>query len=343
MSANILKYRNAFEISQAILDIAGIDEFPINLDDLFSSKKGAPILVSSMEDYNAWMFKKHPGHWSPLFVLDAKCFYYPDRNAYMIVYNEARPETRIRFSLAHELAHIVLGHLDDDRTEVCRGGVEDPIYYAMEGAANTFAGNFLAPPILIDYFLAGGPFDAQCLSIRFDVSPSAMRDYRAEDYKYWKTLTPNKHEKALLERCSPLFHLCICAECGATFSIEGAMFCPICGANSSNFSPCKKEATKMVYPHIGLTEKGHVKECLICKNEEHVEGADFCMICGSPIVNHCIGALAENVPLEYTQCSHDEPLPGNARFCPYCGSRTSFFKEKVLTPWDEEDGSPLPF
>ena len=53
MSSKIIKYHRAFNASQTLLDITGIDEFPLNFDDLFSKKKRAPILVSSMKDYNA--------------------------------------------------------------------------------------------------------------------------------------------------------------------------------------------------------------------------------------------------------------------------------------------------
>lgn len=342
MSANIIKYRSAFDVSQTLLDITGINEFPLNFDDIFSKKKRDPILVSSMKDYNEWVFSKHPSHWEPIFVSDAKCFYYPDRDTYMILYNEARPKTRIRFSLAHELGHIVLGHLNNERTEISRGGVDDPTYYAMEGAANTFAGNLLAPPILIDDFLSGAKFDVERISTRFNISPSASKDYRSEDYKYWKTLIPSKHEKAVLKRCHSGLHKQVCIECGATFEIKGALFCPICGATSLSFRFRGKEGEEMIFPGAKLNKSGQAKECLQCKNEEHLEDAEFCMICGKPIINRCTFAIDENASSAYGQCSHDEPLPGNARYCPYCGSKTTFYEQGVLLSYDD-DTSPLPF
>ena len=260
----------------------------------------------------------------------------------MILYNEARPETRIRFSLAHELGHIVLGHLNNERTEISRGGVDDPTYYALEGAANTFAGNLLAPPILIDDFLAGAEFDVERISTRFNISPSAAKDYRAEDYRYWKTLNPSKHEKAILKRCHPGLHKQVCIECGAAFEIEGALFCPICGANSSSICYRGKDDAGMIYSGAELKESGQAKECLQCKNEEHLADAEFCMVCGKPIINRCISAIDQNVPIGYEQCSHGEPLPGNARFCPYCGSKTTFYQHGVLLAYDD-DMLPLPF
>lgn len=343
MSSKIIKYHRAFNASQTLLDITGIDEFPLNFDDLFSKKKRAPILVSSMKDYNAWVFSKHPSQWDPVFVLDAKCFYYPDRDTYMILYNEARPETRIRFSLAHELGHIVLGHLNNERTEISRGGVDDPTYYALEGAANTFAGNLLAPPILIDDFLAGAEFDVERISTRFNISPSAAKDYRAEDYRYWKTLNPSKHEKAILKRCHPGLHKQVCIECGAAFEIEGALFCPICGANSSSICYRGKDDAGMIYSGAELKESGQAKECLQCKNEEHLADAEFCMICGKPVINRCTSAIDQSVSSECWQCSHNEPLPGNARYYPYCGSKTTFYEQGVLFAYNDDDVLPFPF
>ncbi len=334
MSSNIIKYHDAFNMSQTLLDITGIDEFPLNFDDLFSKKKRAPIFVSSTKDYNAWVFSKHPSQWNPVFISDAKCFYYPDRDAYMILYNEARPETRIRFSLAHELGHIVLGHLNNERTEISRGGVDDPTYYALEGAANTFAGNLLAPPILIDDFLSGAEFNVERISTRFNISPSATKDYRAEDYKYWKTLIPSKHEKAILKRCHSGLHKQICIECGATFEIKGALFCPICGASSLSICFRGRDSEEMIYQGVELKESGQVRECLQCKNSEHLEGASYCMICGTRIVNYCTNAMAPYF-VNDEQCTHTEPLPGNARYCPYCGSETTFLADGLLKNWED--------
>ena len=350
MSSNIIKYHGAFNMSQTLLDITGIDEFPLNFDDLFSKKKRAPIFVSSMKDYNAWVFSKHPSQRNPVFVSDAKCFYYPDRDAYMILYNEARPGTRIRFSLAHELGHIVLGHLNNERTEISRGGVDDPTYYALEGAANTFAGNLLAPPILIDDFLSGAEFNVERISTRFNISPSATKDYRAEDYKYWKTLIPSKHEKAILKRCHSGLHKQACIECGAAFEIKGALFCPICGCllDGTHFlhqlRTTGKGAGYMEYPGIELDEKDRAIECPVCHNTELYSKGRFCIICGNSLVNLCSAAQE---PFD-SSCQNNDPLPGNARYCPFCGAESTFFQKGILPHWNEnseeiDNDGELPF
>ena len=85
----------------------------------------------------------------------------------------------------------------------------------------------------------------------------------------------------------------------------------------------------MIYPAIQLREDGRVVECLHCKNEE-IETGDFCKICGKVIINRC--AQSFQGPCEE---SGGKPLPGNARFCPYCGSNTTFFNDKLLVPWNK--------
>lgn len=54
----------------------------------------------------------------------------------VIFYNDQRPRERIRFTLAHELAHLVLEHPDEESDE-------------LEGEADIFANYLLAPAPLI--------------------------------------------------------------------------------------------------------------------------------------------------------------------------------------------------
>lgn len=332
MSANIKKYRKAFDASQILINLTKIDEFPVDFYDLFAKKKGAPILVSSLKDFNTWM---NPDDAPPLYVYDAKCVYYPDRNAFLIIYNENRPKTRIRFSFAHELGHIILGHLDDERTEISRGGVDDRAYYIMEGQANTFAGNFLAPPILIQEWLLDSPFNAKSIAERFNISPSASKDYRAEDYNYWKTIRPSAREISILKRCREGLHRRKCNICGSQFSIKNARYCPLCGSNSIDICKPKGEVSEVKYSSVKTGKNGHVLKCPNCDNEEFPENSNYCMICGKVTVNQCTFAIQDDASFENWQCQHTEPLPGNARYCPYCGSKTTFLTHEILKPWDQ--------
>lgn len=120
------------------------------------------------------------------------------------------------------------------------------------------------------------------------------------------------------------------------------LFCCICGnpLTDGDFWGRMKYtntgAGYMIYPGVKLNEQGQTRQCLLCKNEEHVNGAKYCMICGKPAINQCTYAIidSDQVSCYGDQCRHQEALPGNARFCPYCGSQTTFLEADLLTVWD---------
>ncbi len=58
------------------------------------------------------------------------------KSRYIIFYNDLKDQTTIRFTLAHELGHIILGHTKDGVTE--------------NREANCFARNFLCPVPIIE-------------------------------------------------------------------------------------------------------------------------------------------------------------------------------------------------
>ncbi len=79
-----------------------------------------------------------------------------------IFYNDDMPHSRIRFSLLHELGHIVLSTED-------------------EVSANTFASHLLAPRIVIHYSNCKNVVDVMKI---FDLSEQAA-NYAFEDYRRW--------------------------------------------------------------------------------------------------------------------------------------------------------------
>jgi len=155
-------------------------EAPVNMWGLLR-RRG--VLLQTKEEYREWCRSK--GEEPKSFIRDAKCFCCHLHRVYLIIYEDMTHPLRMRFSLAHEFAHIALGHLNDDRTELGRGGVPDGLYWALEAEANTFAGNFLAPPVLI-YKLHEkiGKIDAKTIAYKFRLSDQAS-EWRLEDYKIW--------------------------------------------------------------------------------------------------------------------------------------------------------------
>ena len=96
---------------------------------------------------------------------DGFCLLFEDRNheQWYIFYDDTMPEKRIRFTIMHEVAHIVLDHTEHSEL--------------AESEANFFAGYALAPPLVF----ALEPNDFTEIADRFDLSYecalNAMRSY----------------------------------------------------------------------------------------------------------------------------------------------------------------------
>lgn len=94
----------------------------------------------------------------------------------------------------------------------------------------------------------------------------------------------------------------------------------------------------MIYKKVEIGPDGRVLACLGCGSEQHFNQGNYCTICGKPIINFCACLKRSNFDSRFEPCSEAAgiPLPGNARFCPFCGSQTVFNLEGLLKPWQEE-------
>lgn len=340
---SIKLYTDAFEISQIILNMYQLNVFPININNFIKKlqSKYRIIAISSREYEN--YCKINPSIKSNNFfkIKDGRTIYYPKEDIYVIIYNPYKSRYRIRFTLMHELAHILLEHLEDTCTEIGRGGIADSSYYKMEGEANTFAGNFLAPPILInDAYPAGDP-DTYDICRMFGISKQAVNEYRYRDYLYWKTIPHHQDELDILARYHDTINNKYCSQCNTRLPLN-INYCYICGNNE--FQAYEEGYKEMIYSGIELGKDGKIKECPICKNEEILDG-DFCHICGTNIKNRCNNYLVD-ILNNYDHIDYDEhckgELPLNARHCPYCGGETTFLLNKLLEPWNKDsEGAKL--
>ena len=122
------------------------------------------------------------------------------QNNYVIFYNESVPSGRRRFTIAHEMGHIVLGHIEKSRSAMLRApathwnkgekGEPDP----LETAANIFASRLLAPACVLwklDIHTANEISELCGLS-----KQAAQIRAKRMEYLYRK----NKFEQSLLER-----------------------------------------------------------------------------------------------------------------------------------------------
>ena len=63
-----------------------------------------------------------------------------------INYNERKPENRIRFTVAEEMMHYLLGHADDHRFNIAAQDYDDATYELYEREARRAAGMLLVQP-----------------------------------------------------------------------------------------------------------------------------------------------------------------------------------------------------
>jgi hypothetical protein len=92
----------------------------------------------------------------PLFIdaegADAKTHHQRGSSDYLVVYDDRVDNyQRVRWTMAHELGHIVLGHLVSfDATALSRGSLTEKDYKVLEREADCFAANILAPMTIIN-------------------------------------------------------------------------------------------------------------------------------------------------------------------------------------------------
>ena len=94
--------------------------------------------------------------------------------AYYIFYNDFQPHYRIRFTIAEELMHVLLGHTDDHRFQL-GAQYQDVIYDQYEREAKLGASFILMPPKL--YYTYRNFYNFKKLAWIFDMSEAAA--YRA--------------------------------------------------------------------------------------------------------------------------------------------------------------------
>lgn len=63
--------------------------------------------------------------------------------------------------------------------------------------------------------------------------------------------------------------------------------------------------------------------CVNCGFSEHLDDALYCQNCGIDLSNFC-----SNDDCEINNVTEPEyaTLPNNAKYCPYCGSKTTYFE-----------------
>jgi len=264
---------------------------------------------------------------------------------YMILYENLKPLGRKRFTIAHELGHYLLKHHQlIENTVISRGELSDNEYDVLEKEANYFARMLLVPlPLIIYIAKKWGPISEEHLMDIFKISHAVSFNVISHIIKLQRRgfllineSIVDKYKNSL----NRFININICNNCHSEFVFDNPSYCPICGSNkiihikSINYFPYLEyeRSNYMIYSGIEVNENSKAIVCPVCGNEEPSEG-EYCPICGEYLVNRCTNHAC---PKGENQDGFGAFLPGNARYCTYCGCPSTFLTNKLLVPWQVE-------
>ena len=309
------------EIVLSTLCEASKKELPVGIKKIVRSYKNVRLIP-----YSKHMIRQNLTYQEMIEFAESKdaCTdYYTSSDFYIVYYNyidrSIMDSYRYRWNIAHELGHILLRHhVDYKRTRIFRSSLTDVEYDHLEEEADYFTQLILVPHVVL---LGLGVINKMQLRYICKISrPAAHKRFIA--YQFWKAHV-NKND-AYDER---LFHLYfnfiykkICIKCGAFIIQRHGKYCPICGQKTLQWGD-----GKMIYKKLETNEYRKLIECPTCKNEEtNIEG-EFCQICHTSLINKC----------DNEDCG--EQLETNSRYCPKCGSESTFFRQDILKAWNYKE------
>lgn len=270
---------------------------------------------------------------------------------YSIAYNDTKADYLIRFSLAHELGHYALRHLEDfDETILqYRGdGLTEQKYDVLEKEANCFARNLLAPAPIAS--IVPQEMYQEYFGIGYYAEMTRL-NLLGTDTHYSNLTISEPAKKALKKIRSQILRAFKCITCNVAFHKKEAKFCPLCRSETlvkltaTESIRLKAKGDYMKYSSIQLNSNGFPPQCPRCENEDIDVTQKFCQICATYLSNICIGhGPFDKNPFEpypsfelyKEENGCGKKLPGFARYCPDCGGLSSYFNQELLSFWQNE-------
>ncbi len=290
---------------------------------------------------------------------DACTDYRADLDVYVIYYNDVDPSrissNRYRWNIAHELGHVALNHHKKYKeSRIFRNKISNELYAEIEEEANMFAAYILVPHIVISCVTDKKHIDIKGLCSVSNAASSRRNEEiqawgkrnRAELYDFELLGFFSYYvEKNAYSKAARIWldHHRACPICSASIEHRFVSFCQVCGEKYTGHYKMQEDI--MQYSRIDFDDQDRAIECPVCHNTDIAPNGNFCIICGNSLVNLC----SEAGEPYGTICNNTDPLPGNARYCPYCGSKSTFLKRNLLPKWDNssdepfDDGGDLPF
>ena len=272
-------------------------------------------------------------------------------NIWNIYYNDKSIESRKRFTLLHELGHVLLGHHQLLNTDTIMGTENDPEYRAADAQADQFSINALAPaPAVLRLLKNHGfsfsarsevpwklrnrnalflrnlgkvPDPEQLIMAAFGLSNAAAHR-RLQELKYeldiWSDIDPELYAEIEKIGHRSGWYCWVCHTRRRTTSA----YCPGCG---KGWDYEYRDFGKFSRPVIGLRKTGQFDFCAVCGNTAFTKTALSCPVCGNPVVNECENA--HHTDGDFIR-SGMKVVRGTHRcrptdiYCPTCGVLTTF-------------------
>lgn len=263
------------------------------------------------------------------------CWYLVNQDRYLILYNDLiENPCHNRWTLAHEFGHYLLKHNEICDTAVLgRNSINLDEYKIYEKEANAFARELLAPLNVLCCIVDNSVTLTQIMEM-CDLSYEASKNIinfanngQLMGVSYFHESETTKLFEKFIKNCKCLNS---CMRCKYTFTSLDAKFCPICGSNEIIKGDTKN---KMNYiSNFRIDTNSRLLECPICHNEEIVDG-EFCKICGSYLINKCTNTVEDEWGNQLSGCG--KLADANARFCIYCGAKTTFFNNGLLCDYKD--------
>jgi len=356
------------ELAYKLLVRIGADKLPIDLDDIlaeypkiklikFTDYKKHVGVVPAHFDFdriNARIDKdndaepdpaKHKDHLEAFTLLSEKT------NVYYIYYDDRiRNEPRVRWSICHELGHILTGHLADyELTTTNFTNISDKQVGALEIEAHMFASELLAPsPIM---HIIRNKLTIEQISLLCDISIEAAqkKKWRMQEKKYssyienhqmmlnfshfifdavyWGSVYSVFHKRIELHPrlTDGLRKECrVCPSCHAF--VHSGMYsrCQYCGQELETMTQYSRRRILnirepnlegVIYPFFEDGLGWQALFCPRCKSFSFTSDDKVCPVCQTPLYNYCLVDKG---------CFHHHNFSVECRKCPYCGGEASY-------------------
>lgn len=332
-----VRYKYISEFVYSLLYDNGITSYPINIRDLINTlnSRGQNIQIDTYSSYLSYKNLLQEKRGLPsLKHADIIDFFGSQDGATaringtslnIIFYNDKKAVPgRINWTLAHELGHILLKHHDIMSPIFLERRSKNQIntqYDILEKEADWFARTLLCHPYVLER--NGVKTYDEIMSV-CNISQTAAT-YREKDIQEKHYIINEPWDKNILLQINKIARHC--RICTNTFYTQ-YVFCPICGSKNTLIWG----DGLMNYKEYQTNSDGYVEKCIRCENPKII--GDFCHICGAPARNYCSDYAQINN--EFDSCTYSKPLPGNARYCPQCGSKSRFYSMGILEDWATE-------